>query len=428
MQTILTFHGSRGRFISLNVFVAFMVNIPVNILNSNVKINAKIHDKLFEKIVNIKEGCSGNSPPSVFIGSKLKYPKVNVGILAPPEITEDSWIYDSQNYWARNNYGIKDILEFRTSLINSRFSTRVTNFNERLISIAQEIAMAAKPVDLEVSLKKKVSFDLELSRFNLPMGPRALLDNVKITSNPKVEKKVEKVIYDTDLKAVDALNYLYSNSYDEQTLSKLLSIGLLGVKKNRKLVSTRWSITAVDDSLGKDMLKNIKEDETIDSFQLFYGNHLGNYYFIMLFPNVFSYELFEMYLPGSSWNPSNEIAASTDHEDFFGRTNYASNTVGGNYAARLGILEYLSKIKKQASILVIRLETPEYWAALGVWVVRAASRKTMEARPVIFEDKDKMLEFARLSIKKRFNYDINSLYAKSVLLNNILKQKTLKDF
>lgn len=405
-----------------------MVKMPINILNSSIKIKPKVHKQLFEKIVNLKEEFYGNSPPSVFIGSKLKYPKVNVGILAPPEITEDSWVFDAQNYWVEKNYGIRDIIEFRSALINSRFSTTVTSLNEKLINIVQEIAMASKPVDLEVSLKKKVKFELELNRFNLPMGPRAPLNKVKITSNTKVHNKVEKVISDTDLKAVNAIDYLYENNFDEQTITKIFSIGLLGLKKNRKLVSTRWSITAVDDTLGKNMLNQIRTFDNIENHQLFYGKHLGNYYFIMLFPKTFNYELFEMYLPGSSWNPSNEITAATDYETFYGRKDYASDTVGGYYAARLGILEYLMKMKKQASILAIRLETPEYWAALGVWVVRAASRKTMNSNPINFETKENMLEFTKTLIKKNFNYDINNIYKKSVLLNNILKQKTLTDF
>ncbi len=405
-----------------------MVKISENILNSNIKIKQKIHTKLFEKIVNIKDEFSGNSPPSVFIGSKLKYPKVNVGILAPPEITNDSWIYDAQNYWVKQNYQVKDILEFRASLINSRFPSTVNNLNDRMINMAQEVAMAAKPVDLEFKLKKKISFSMDVSRYNLPMGPHAQLSQLKITSNPKVHTKVEKVISDTDFKANDAVTYLFKNDFDEHTITKLFSVGLLGIKNNRKLVSTRWSITAVDDILGKEMLEKIRAFETLENHQLFYGRHLGNYYFIMLFPKTFSYELFEMYLPGSSWNPGSEIAASTDYEDFFGRSNYASNTVGGYYAARLGILEYLGKIKKQASVLAIRLETPEYWAALGVWVVRAAARKTMISNPINFETKEQMLEFAKIFIKNKFKYDIDNIYGKSILLNKILKQKSLKDF
>lgn len=401
---------------------------PFNILDPTIKIEPKLHKQLFDKIVNIKESFSGNSPPSVFIGSKLKYPKVNVGILAPPEITQDSWMYDSHNYWVKKNIGINDIMQFRSSLINSRFSSEVHNINDRMINIAQEIAMAAKPVDLEINIKKKVSFSMELSKFNMPLGPHAALDKILITSNPRVDPKVEKVISDTDLKANAASNYLYENNFDEQTISKLLSIGLLGAKNNRKLVATRWSITAVDDNLGKNMLDEVRTSSTIDSCQLFYGNHLGNYYFIMLFPRNFSYELFEMYMPGSAWNPNNEITASTDYEDFFGRTTYASNTVGGYYAARLGIIEYLYKIKKQASILAIRFETPEYWASLGVWVVRAASRKTMNSKPFIFEDKNKMFDFVKGAVKQKFNYNIDNIFNKSVMIHDFLKQKNLKDF
>ena len=40
------------------------------------------------------------SPPSVFIGSKLRYPAVNVGIMSPIERDEDAWVYDAEKYWA----------------------------------------------------------------------------------------------------------------------------------------------------------------------------------------------------------------------------------------------------------------------------------------------------------------------------------------
>ena len=40
-----------------------------------------------------------NSPPSVFIGSKLKYPTMNVGVLAPVEHVSDAGIYDSHERW-----------------------------------------------------------------------------------------------------------------------------------------------------------------------------------------------------------------------------------------------------------------------------------------------------------------------------------------
>ena len=76
---------------------------------------------------------------------------------------------------------------------------------------------------------------------------------------------------------------------------------------------------------------------------------MWNYYLIFFFPGVWSYELFELYMPGSSWNPSTQMKASTDYENYFGRKKYASNTAGGYYAARLPILKYLSKIKNPDS-------------------------------------------------------------------------------
>ena len=152
---------------------------------------------------------------------------------------------------------------------------------------------------------------------------------------------------------------------------------------------------------------------------------MGNCYLIMLFPNIFSYELFELYLPGSSWNPSNEIKASTDMEDFHGRKTYATSTAGGYYAARLPILEYLEKEKRQASVLAIRIELPSYWAALGVWVVRESVKKAMENKKFSFADMKELLESTRKIGMIKFGYDPEKIIKKSKILENIKNQSTL---
>ena len=131
-----------------------------------------------------------------------------------------------------------------------------------------------------------------------------------------------------------------------------------------------------------------------------------------------------MYLPGSSWNPSNGIKASTDSESFFGRKNYASNTSGGYYAARLPILEYLNKIQRQATVLAIRIETPSYWAALGVWVVRESVRKTM-AKKIELDTRESLIENAKRIGKTKFNFDPSQIISQSKTLNEFLAQKSL---
>jgi DNA repair protein NreA len=369
-----------------------------------------------------------NSPPSVFVGSKLKYPTVNVGILSPLERDENAWIYDDAKYWANNNFQINDVLRLRDNLINSRFQSNVhdSGTNKKFVEIAQEIAIASKPVDLEIELKNKLNLDRKRDKILTPNGMRGNLKTAKITGNVKVHQKVDYVIND-EIKSSEGLEILYKNNFSEYTLSKILSVGVLGLKKNKRLVPTRWSITATDDTLGKLLLKKVRDFPIIENSELFYGEFLGNQYLIMLFPDVWSYELFELYFPGSSWNPSTEIKASTDFENFYGRKEYASATAGGYYASRLPIIEYLNSIKRQASVLVIRIETPSYWAGLGVWVVRESVRKAL-ANKMKFSNENELKESAKKISKIKYNFDNSEIMKKSILLNQMKTQKKLGEW
>ena len=347
----------------------------------------------FKDLKNITS-LDSNSPPSVFVGSKLKYPNVNVGILSPLEREENAWMYDAEKHWANENFQVGDVVQLRSGLMNSRFLSSVKDARKenRFLQMAKEIAMSSKQVDIEIELKNKLRIK-QRDRVITPHGMHSQLKKAKIVSNVHIPQKIDKVVND-ELKANEAMRYLYKNDFDEYVLNKILSIGVLGLKKNKRLVPTRWSITATDDTLGNQLLENIRDYKWIEDYELFVGGFMGNYYLIFLLPNVWSYELFEIYFPGSSWNPSDMIKASTDDESFYGRKKYASNTVGGYYAARLSILKFLEEIKRQASVLAIRLETPSYWAALGVWVVRESARKTMNSKGFKFESKEELFNSA----------------------------------
>jgi len=400
-----------------------MSNIRFETIKKIIEVKFK-----YKELKNISK-LDSNSPPSVFVGSKLKYPLVNVGILSPLEKDENAWLYDDAKYWANNNFGINDVLNLRDSLLNSRFQSRVqdSRLNKKFVEIAKEIAIASKPVDIEIELKNRLNVGRQKDRVVAPQGMRGSLKTAKITSNVKVEKKVDKVMND-EIKASEGIEYLYKNDFSEYVLSKILSVGVLGLKKNKKLVPTRWSITATDDIISKKILEEIREYKWIENYELFFGEFLGNQYLLLLFPNVWNYELFELYWPGSSWNPSKEMKASTDFEPFSGRKNYAFNTAGGYYASRLPILEYLKKIKKQASVLAIRLETPSYWAALGVWVVRESVRKALNNRKMEFDNLEEFINGAKNISKAKFDFDCLEILKKSKLLTIIKTQRNLKEW
>ena len=399
-----------------------MQNIKFEVIKKIADTNFKI-----KNIANISK-LDSNSPPSVFIGSKLRYPLVNIGILSPLEKDENAWLYDDAKYWAENNFQINDVIKIRGSLLNSRFRSTVSDsrLNKKFVQIAQEIALASKPVDVEIELKDKLNFDKQKDKVLMPHGMQAGLKKAKITSNVRIHRKVEKVIND-DIKAADGINYLYKNKFDEYTLSKILSVGVLGLSKNKKFVPTRWSITATDDAIGKNLIEKIKDYKWIENYELFFGEFMGNQYLILLFPNVFSYELFELYLPGSTWNPSQGIKASTDFESYFGRKNYASNTAGGYYATRLPILEYLNKTKRQASVIAVRIETPSYWASLGVWVCRESVRKTL-TRKMEFVTREELIETSKEIGKIKFNFNPEGILKRSRIMNEVLTQKRLVEW
>jgi len=355
------------------------------------------------------------SAPAPFVG-RFGYPYVNVGILAPQKHDDNAWEYDAPRHWAQNNMGIADVAAFRASLVNSRFTSNVKQ-PDKLVEIAQDVAMAAKPVDVNVSLEKKPSLNLQTDRWVAPMGPQARLKQLQLATNPRIPTKVQKFYDDTDALAAEAVTNLYEHSIDENSLSRMLSVGVFG--KQRKLVPTRWSITATDDILANNFLSKVREQQ-IGEYAAYFGSYLGNYYLLLFFPEQWSYELFEMYVkPGI-------LEYSTDHEEFAGRKNYAENCAGGYYTVRMAIAEHLMKNKRQNTVLALRFITDEYVLPLGVWVTREATRKALMNKPITFASKELMLNYAKLIAKKKFGVDIAQILQKSKILKE--KQKNLSAF
>ncbi|MBI1969294.1 hypothetical protein HYS48_01255 [Candidatus Woesearchaeota archaeon] len=360
--------------------------------------------------------------PNVFVG-RFGYPRINVGILN----TEQYVGNDEPLQWAKNNVQIEQIIALRSAMINSQFKANIKNFSDKFLEISQEVAMASKPVDMEINLAKKPNVDLKLDRFLLPIGSRVTLKKAVITENPKIPGAVEKAVSDSEWKATDAAWYLYQHGLHEHQLTKLLSIGNLGVKMERKLVPTRWSITATDDMLGKKLLQEIQEYQEVECSAYFDG-YLGNYFLLLFLPGPWSYELFEMYV--GSYNKQDLSRYTTDYEGsgVFRRKNYADNTAGGYYAVRLAILEKLAAMKRKGSILALRFITDEYWAPLGVWVVREASRKALQKKALEFGDEALLLDYAKQFALKKYGLQLENIFKKSKLLDQRNKQKRLTAF
>ncbi|MFA6089077.1 MAG: hypothetical protein WC755_04400 [Candidatus Woesearchaeota archaeon] len=377
------------------------------------------------KPVLLKDNFFG-STPNIFVG-RFGYPNVNVGILSPTENLDTSYLCDAPKEWANSKLKIPDIIDLRARLVNSRTNVDVKK-KIKFLDVAKETAMSIKPVDVEVNLEKKPIFSMNYEQVAIPMGSNARIKSAEITENVNVKKKVQKAVDETDVNATKAINSLDKSGYDEYFLTKLLSAGNVGIGANRKLVPTRYAITAVDDLISKEHLKEIKTFNVIENYEVYYANNLGNHYIVILLPDVFSYELFETYLPESIWNDNSLAETGTDFETYDGRTTYAENCTGGYYAARIAITKKLLSMKKQATVLVFRFITDEYFAPLGVWNCRETTKMSLESKPVKFSDINLSLKYVWAFVKKKFGYDINELYKVSKILAIVTKQKKLHQF
>lgn len=310
---------------------------------------------------------NGASPPSVFVG-RIGYPYVYAGPMVPP-LHEDTALYDLPELWFGKT--IDEIVGFRSLLVRGKYRVHVRNFEDagRIMDATRELALASKATDVELSLKKRPRGSLVLNDSVQPYGPSAPMRDLHVNS-PRWDHHIEKAYYDTDMKAKYAILELYEKNVMVSKIQKALSVGAFGKRSQRRLVPTRWSITAVDSTISKDMLKNIRTFPQIGEYRLYESYYLDNQFEILMIPDTWSYEAIEAWYPGTVWNPNGRnVMMYGDWESFEGRTKYAK--IGGcYYSARLAVSELLMKEQQQATVIVLREARPGYIMPVGVWQVR----------------------------------------------------------
>ncbi|MFD1640772.1 DNA repair protein NreA [Halohasta litorea] len=340
-------------------------------------------DDQFAEIADNNE--FGSVSPSIFVG-RAGYPEVSTGLLSPVGNEADAAQFATSGEWYTEGVSISDVFERRTSLLNASQSTPVeTNVHDAwngFLGVQREVAIADRPVSVEVGLNGSPELDLGLSPGDVstPTGPRAPAKDATLTENPHVPRPVKKTLEDDDWAATGAMNYLYNRGFDVYEINTILSAGALGQQENRRLVPTRWSITAVDDTVGQFLRGKQRTATSVDTVQVFHNEYLGNSFWVILAPGQWEFELVEFKAPGSVWNPDPEagIWLASDYEGKSGRTSYVDQTAGAYYAARLAVLEHLDEIGRQAKVLVLRHVSDEYWGPVGVWQVREAIRHAFD--------------------------------------------------
>jgi len=355
------------------------------------------------------DSISGSSPPSIFVGS-YGYPKVGVGPMLPP-IHGDTTLLDSPELWLGKT--LEDIVNFRLSLVRGIEKISIQNTQGRFIENLHEVAMSSHSIDTDLQFHKTTLPVTTIDGESAPFGPVGDIKSAKFFGT-RSDKSIERVYYDHDLKAQDAVLTLYNKGIDISKIQKCFSIGMLG--KKRKLVPTKWSITATDDIISKSLVSEILEFDLIDSCRIFSHDHLGNMFSVILFPHRWLFEMQE------AWHDENKVGFGFDSEDARG-IDHPPAIAGAYFAAKLGAAEYLVQKKLQAAVLVLREIRPEYAVPVGVWQIREAIRAAMKKEPYIAGNFIDGVNFA----SKRMSIGKSEWLSRGRLLK-MLKQKSISEF
>ena len=355
------------------------------------------------------DSISGSSPPSIFVGS-YGYPKVGVGPMLPP-IHGDTTLLDSPELWLGKT--LEDIVNFRLSLVRGIKKISIQNTQGRFIENLHEVAMSSHSIDTDLQFHKTTLPVTTIDGESAPFGPVGDIKSAKFFGT-RSDKSIERVYYDHDLKAQDAVLTLYNKGIDISKIQKCFSIGMLG--KKRKLVPTKWSITATDDIISKSLVSEILEFDLIDSCRIFSHDHLGNMFSVILFPHRWLFEMQE------AWHDENKIGFGFDSEDARG-IDHPPAIASAYFAAKLGVAEYLVQEKLQAAVLVLREIRPEYAVPVGVWQIREAIRAAMKKEPYIAGNFIDGVNFA----SKRMSIGKSEWLSRGRLLK-MLKQKSISEF
>ncbi len=363
----------------------------------------------------------GSSPPSVFVG-RFGYPYVFVGPMAPNYYGDTSLLDMPERWFGRS---IDEIIDFRSQLVRGmhRVHVRKPDRAGRILDQTKELALAEHYVETEMKLTKRPSKRFTVDGDIQPIGPTAPVERVDI-GYIRWERHMEEAHYDTDLKAAEATKILYGEGVPVSSIQRAFSMGSFGIEKNRRLVPTRWSITAVDDIVSKDMARRVRGYPMINQFEVYESDYLGNRFEVLLVPDAWSYEGYEAWYPRTLWNPSaDEVAIVTDWEGHDGRSYYAS--MGGcYYSGRLAVLEHLMGVRRQARAFILREAYPDYILPVGVWQVRENVRNAMRQPPKRYDT----LEEAIGRVTSRLSIPLERWLEAGYLLRHTITQRKITDY
>ena len=347
------------------------------------------------------------------VGSK-NYPNLKVHSISNEDVIGE---YKKTSEIVKKNY---DEI-FKTKAKNIFGSTQefhIKKQNEKLREDLVDIYKAKNSPKFSSKFENYLHFNkIIINKTAGIIGSKNELKSIDATSNIQTSKQIED-FSKKDTKSREAIISLYKKGISEHQIINLLSLGNFGINFNKKLVPTKWAISAYDQTIEKHLYKDIINYKELSKFEVYTYKDKGNEFVLILHPSYFLGEVIESFVNNGKY--------IIEH-DYISQNNTIKNqtpqTAGGFWATKIGIHEHLTKRKRQAAYTSIRI-IDGYEVPLGVVFVRECVRESFSN--LIFRscDEDEVNKF----LKSNFPNHYILYKEKSQVPKEIKKQTKLDNF
>lgn len=338
------------------------------------------------------------------------------------------------------------------SILGSTQKNYIKKPKTRIVEELRDIYKSKSAIEMQSVFEKELTFNKILtSKVAGIMGSQNELTKLEAQENTSTSNKIEKFTQN-DIKAKEAIISLYEKGVNEHQIINLLALGSFGIELNRKLVPTKWAISAFDQTIDNYLHKKILTYKLINEYEIYHDYDKGNDFIIILMPNTYAAEIVETWDLGTSeientsqfvpkldsafgvvnqdtsikidkWNTGKRIIIE---QDYVGINNKLStkepHCAGGYWATKSPISRLLDKRQRQASYISIRF-IDNYDIPLGVVFVRECARKALK-KPIFTANSQKEIEEFLKENYPRHHYHFTT----SKTLQEERKQKRLTSF
>ncbi len=272
------------------------------------------------------------------------------------------------------------------SILGSTQKNYIKKPKARIVEELRDIYKSKTAIEMQSSFDKEITFNKILSsKVAGVMGSQNELTKLEAQENTRTSNKIEKFTAN-DIKAREAIISLYEKGVSEHQIINLLALGSFGIEINRKLVPTKWAISAYDQTIDNYLHKKIQKYSLINQYEIYQDRDKGNDFIIILLPDTFSAEIVETWdISGfdqseatGKWKTDKKMIIEQDYVGNNNKLGYTEpNCSGGYWATKSPINRFLDQRKKQASYISIRF-IDNYEIPLGVVFVRECARKALK--------------------------------------------------